>query len=84
MGKHSFSTFSRADFASAARIFWDNGYRTVAEIRDVDSRGRDLFLSQAKTNFRVWELTFGYALISEDFRMVRASRADSGRIIDEF
>ena len=52
MGKHAFATFSKADFADASRIFWDNGYRTVAAIRDMDSRERDLFLSQTKSNLR--------------------------------
>ena len=52
MGKHAFAAFSKADFASSARIFWDIGYRTAASIRDRDSGEGDLFLSRAKMNFR--------------------------------
>ena len=52
MGKRAFESFRKADFASAARIFRDIGYRTVASIRDMDTRERDFLLSHGKSNFR--------------------------------
>ena len=48
MGKRPFAGFTWGDFAQASRIFWNNGYRTVGEVRDMDPVERGLFLQETK------------------------------------
>ena len=40
MGKHAFTSFQRSEFSFTARIFWQNGYKSVDAIKDMDSRER--------------------------------------------
>ena len=52
LGKHAFAPFSKTDFYGAGRLFWENGYYSIATIRGVDSRYRDLCLAQAEKGRR--------------------------------
>ena len=52
MGKHPFTGFTRGDFAQTARTFWNNGYRSVDQVRDMDPKERDLFLQETKRDNR--------------------------------
>ena len=47
MSKHAFGTFSVADFDATARTFRDNGYQSVASIRDM---GANKLCAQTKAN----------------------------------
>ena len=48
MGKHAFAPFPKTDFYDTACLFWKNGYFSIATIRGMGSRERDLFLAQVK------------------------------------
>lgn len=51
-GKHAFRPFSKRDFGFAARMFWGNGYSSADMIKDMDTRGRDIFLTQVRSDGR--------------------------------
>ena len=49
MDKRSFLGYSRSGFSRAARLFWPNGYTSVDAASDMDTREREMFLSQVKS-----------------------------------
>ena len=48
MDNRAFLGFTRSDFAWASRNFRGNGYQSVDAVRDVDTRGREMFLPKVK------------------------------------
>ena len=50
MGKRAFLCFARKDFAWAVRNFWPNVYQSVDDMWDMDTRGREMFLSHVKSD----------------------------------
>ena len=52
VGKRPFVGFTRDDFAQTARIFRNNGYRTVGQVRDMGPKERDLSIQETKRENR--------------------------------
>ena len=50
LDKHAFLGFSRSDFSRAARMFWPNVYHSVDAAKEMDTREREMFLSQVKSD----------------------------------
>ena len=49
--KHQFLGFPRDDFAQTAWIFWQNGYRSVGDVRDVGPNGAICFFEKSATRW---------------------------------
>ena len=52
MGRRPFVGFPRCDFAQTSRIFWNNGYRTVGQVRDMGLSGMGRCLHETKRDAR--------------------------------